>query len=138
MKKVLFVGVSLAAGLALIVACQSQAPGAAVPEPYQGLENPLAGDTEAADAGMALYAARCQSCHGELALGEGPQAGDLNPPPSDLVFAVEMHEDDYLFWRIAEGGQGDPIFSAMPSFSSVLSEEEIWQTITYLHQLAEE
>lgn len=57
---------------------------------------------------------------------------------ADLVFLVDVHHGDDLFWRIAEGGQKGPFKSSIPSFSSVLTEEEIWRVITYLNQISEE
>ena len=128
---------SFSLALVILVACQVNGPGAAVPDEFAGLENPLQGDQAAANAGMAIYEERCIRCHGENALGQGPAAENLNPPPTDLVFAANTQNEDYLFWRIAEGGQGDPISSSMPSFSAVLDANEIWQVITYLQQIDE-
>lgn len=54
-------------------------PDAVAPDTYKGLEKPLAGNVDAADSGKLIYEERCQSCHGELALGVGPRAGELNP-----------------------------------------------------------
>jgi mono/diheme cytochrome c family protein len=134
MKKFLIISAFLAIGLGLMVACQSDAPGAAVPDEYAGMENPYIGDVEAVSAGQMIYEARCIRCHGPLALGEGEATG-LNPPPSDLVLSTDMHEDDYLFWRTSEGGKGDPVESAMPAFKTVLSADEIWQVLAYLEQM---
>ena len=135
MKKMLMVTFILGLGLGILVACQVNGPGAAVPDEYAGLENPFQGDEEAAVAGRAIYEERCIRCHGENALGQGPVAENLNPPPSDLVFAANTQNEDYLFWRTAEGGQGDPISSSMPAFAPVLDANEIWQVITYLQLL---
>lgn len=135
MKKMLILTLTFGLALSILVACQVNGPGAAVPDEYAGLENPFQGNEEAADAGMAIYEERCIRCHGENGLGQGTVAENLNPPPSDLVFAANTQNEDYLFWRIAEGGQGDPISSSMPSFSPVLDANEIWQVITYLQLL---
>lgn len=135
MKKLLMLTLTIGLALGILVACQVNGPGAAVPDEYAGLENPFQGDEEAASAGMAIYEERCIRCHGENALGQGPVAENLNPPPSDLVFAANTQNEDYLFWRIAEGGQGDPISSSMPAFAPVLDEDETWQVITYLQLL---
>lgn len=137
MKNMLILTLIIGLALGILVACQVNGPGAAVPDEYAGLENPFQGDEEAAAAGMAIYEDRCIRCHGVNGLGQGPAAENLNPPPSDLVFAANTQDEDYLFWRIVEGGQGDPISSSMPSFSSVLDANQIWQVITYIQQLDE-
>ena len=137
MRKFLFITLLLTAGVFLFVACESTQPGAAVPDEFAGIQNPYDGDPEAVEAGMIIYQERCVRCHGQNALGFGPAADTLDPPPSNLVFAADTKNDDYLFWRISEGTQGVPISSSMPSFSSVLDEQEIWQVIAYLEQLEE-
>jgi hypothetical protein len=43
--------------------------------------------------------------------------------------------DDYLHWRIAEGGMMRPFNSVMPSWKGILSEDQIWMIITYLRTL---
>jgi mono/diheme cytochrome c family protein len=110
---------------------------AAVPDVFAGLQNTYVDDPAAVEASMMIYQERCVRCHGENALGLGSAADSLDPPPSNLVFAVDSKNDDYLFWRISEGTQGVPISSSMPSFSSVLNEQEIWQVIAYLEQLGD-
>lgn len=42
-------------------------------------------DTAGADEGAKLYATLCASCHGVSAHGDGPAAGALVPPPTDLT-----------------------------------------------------
>jgi len=49
------------------------------------------------------------------------------------VESVAKFNDDYLFYRISEGGAMDPYNSSMPSFKNVLSEEEIWQVVTHIN-----
>ncbi len=106
-----------------------------VPAEYAGMTNPLAGDPDAATAGAAIYSERCASCHGDTGSGDGPLAGGLEPPPPDLHEHGLDHEDDYYFWRISEGGNGEPVESQMPAWAGVLTDEEIWQVVTYLHEL---
>lgn len=107
----------------------------APPAPYAGMTNPLPADT-AAEAGKQLYAANCASCHGPQGMGDGPAATSLNPQPRPLAVEMKALKDDYLYWRIAEGGAFAPFASAMPSWKSILSEEEIWQVIAFMRTLA--
>jgi len=55
----------------------------------------------------------------------------LLPRAPDLVASADEHNADYLFYWVSTGGDS----LTMPSFSSVLSEDQIWQVITYITQL---
>jgi mono/diheme cytochrome c family protein len=105
------------------------------PAEYAGKTNPLAGDAAAAETGQKLFATNCASCHGPLGKGDGPAAQALNPKPKDLAAEMAQVQDGYLFWRISEGGMMAPFHSAMPAWQSILSEEQIWQIINYMHTL---
>jgi mono/diheme cytochrome c family protein len=108
----------------------------AAPAPYTGRTNPLAKDTAAIKAGKKLYATNCASCHGPEAMGDGPAANSLNPRPKPLAAEMKALQDDYLFWRVSEGGAFSPFASAMPAWKTILSEDEIWQVIAFLRTLA--
>lgn len=106
-----------------------------LPEAYRNLSNPLPPSAENIAAGKQLYQAQCAACHGTSGRGDGPTAPQLNPPPSDLSFAVntQIASDAYLYWTIAEGGT--PIGSAMPPFQNTLTADDAWKIILYLRQL---
>jgi mono/diheme cytochrome c family protein len=57
----------------------------------------------------------------------------LNPPAANLVDSVSSFADDYLYYRIADGGTMDPYNSSMPPFKNVLSEDEIWQVVAHIN-----
>jgi mono/diheme cytochrome c family protein len=105
------------------------------PEEYAGMTNPFTGDAEAAAEGEALYQSNCYSCHGQEARGDGPAAAALEPRPSDLARDQSSLSDPYLYWRIAEGGMRRPFNSVMPAWRGILSEEQIWEIITFLRTL---
>lgn len=108
------------------------------PEPpaeYASLTNPINCDDAAVSAGQQVYTTNCASCHGDSGAGDGPAAASLNPPPSDLATNEDGLSDAYMYWRIAEGGAMEPFNSTMPAWKSVLSEDQIWQNICYLHSL---
>jgi mono/diheme cytochrome c family protein len=109
-----------------------------VPEAYQGRTNPLEGE-EAIAAGQRVYDANCKTCHGEGGEGDGPAAQGLDPRPADLSDPELMAEltDAYLFWRISEGGNMEPFNSAMPAWGGALTEDQIWQAISYLRTLSQ-
>jgi mono/diheme cytochrome c family protein len=107
------------------------------PAEYAGKSNPFGIDEAAVQAGQAIYQRNCTTCHGETGMGDGPVAASLNPKPQPLAANQEQLEDNYLFWRIREGGLRAPFSSVMPSWKSILSEQEIWQVISYLRTMAE-
>ncbi|MEW5872517.1 MAG: c-type cytochrome [Chloroflexota bacterium] len=102
------------------------------PAEYAGKVNPLAGQADAAERGGQSYQVFCVSCHGEHGQGDGPISASLNPKPSNLAEAQAGLSDDYLYWRIAEGGLGAPFNSTMPGWKGSLGEEQIWEMVTFL------
>ncbi len=110
---------------------------AELPDEFAGMSNPLAGDAAAAAAGEQIYQAFCAACHGAQGAGDGPAAASLNPKPTDLTDPTIMGQmdDNYLYWRISEGGAMAPFNSSMPAWKDTLEEEQIWQVIVYLRTL---
>ena len=74
-------------------------------------------------------------CHGETGLGDGVAAAGLNPAPPSIAMTSQMLGDDYMFWRISEGGAMEPFNSAMPTWKAVLSEDQRWDVINYVRSL---
>ncbi len=109
-----------------------------VPEEYEDLTNPLAGDSEAISSGSKLFVANCAACHGESGKGDGPASAGLDPKPAALSDGELPSDlsDAYLYWRIAEGGSADPFESAMPSWKGIFGDEQIWQLVTFIRSLS--
>ncbi len=107
-----------------------------VPSEYQGKTDPYTGDATAIAAGKDIFEANCVTCHGETGEGNGPAASALDPKPANLSAVVNSLDDDYMFWRISEGGGMAPFNSAMPAQKGNLSEDQIWQVISYVKTLA--
>ena len=103
-----------------------------VPVAYRGARNPLTRTPETVRAGGAIYAERCAACHDASGTGHGDAGLALYPSPALLAELIRMPDavDEYLLWAIAEGGA--PFGTQMPAFKDALSEEQIWQVITYL------
>ncbi|MGI9464677.1 MAG: c-type cytochrome [Aestuariivirgaceae bacterium] len=103
-----------------------------IPVQYQNLKNPHAGSAVAIATGQTLYTANCARCHGTEGLGEGEAGNDLYPSPALLAFMVQIPiaVDSYLMWTVSEGGKA--ISSKMPAFKETLTDDEIWQIITYM------
>lgn len=89
--------------------------------------------------GKKLYQTHCQLCHGPDGRGTGPAAKGLPHAPADLTNHFHMKPGDgdaYLFWRVSEGGAVEPfksMQSAMPAFKTVLSQEQRWDVLAYVH-----
>lgn len=108
-----------------------------IPAEYRDKVNPLADDPSAIAYGNEAYNALCSQCHGADGRGHGPEAAGLTPPPADFTDQEKMQEntDGYLLWRISDGGDFDPYNSLMTAWGTLLSEQEIWELISYLRTL---
>lgn len=83
--------------------------------------------------GGSLYRANCAPCHGDRSNGRGPQSSGFYPPPADFTDTetITVLKENYIFWRIKDGGAEEPFKSAMPAFGDTFTDEEIWSIITY-------
>ena len=84
------------------------------------LQNPFAGQVEAAEAGFKLYQQHCAQCHGPSGYGMD-RAANLHSP------IIQQAPPGVLFWAIRNGR----LRKGMPSWSR-LPDQQIWQLITYL------
>ncbi len=109
------------------------APKPGPPAEYAGYTNPFTGDPNAVVEGEKIYRERCESCHGEDGRGDGPLAPSLNPKPGSLVEGGLS--DQYLFWRISEGGLMEPFNSVMPAWKMILNEDQIGQIIAFIRSV---
>jgi mono/diheme cytochrome c family protein len=109
---------------------------APIPDDYAGMTNPIDAEELSLARGRETYALHCATCHGDQGLGDGPTAAGLEPAPVPLAFTARMLADDYLFWRISEGGAMEPFNSAMPAWKGVLDEETRWDVVNALRDLS--
>ncbi len=145
MKKIIL----LVIPMLLLAACASQdggmSPGmggngmmerhhAEIPIEYAGLTNPIPGDKESLERGRELYTVNCASCHGDGGMGDGPAGSALDPAPSPIAHSSQMMADDYLFWRISEGGV--PFGTSMPAWT-VFDEQSRWDLVNYMRALGD-
>lgn len=145
MKKVIL----LVIPILLLAACASQdggmGPGmggngmmerhhAEIPTKYAGLTNPIPVDKDSLERGSELYTVNCASCHGDGGMGDGPAGSALDPAPSPIAHSSQMMADDYLFWRISEGGV--PFGTSMPAWT-VFDEQSRWDLVNYMRALGD-
>src|SRR5215510_2464487 len=109
------------------------------PAEYANARSTRWGDAAAIARGQQLYQTYCLMCHGADGKGTGPVAKGLPHAPADLTHHFHRAPGDgdaYLFWRVSEGGQVKPFKSsqsAMPAYKTVLSEDQRWDVLAYVH-----
>jgi mono/diheme cytochrome c family protein len=109
------------------------------PAEYANARSTRWDDPEAIGRGQQLFQTYCVLCHGSDGKGTGIAAKGLPHPPADLTHHFHRAPGDgdaYLFWRVSEGGQVEPFKSsqsAMPAFKTVLSADQRWDVLAYVH-----
>jgi mono/diheme cytochrome c family protein len=96
--------------------------------------NPLIADATALAAGRQLYQSNCAACHGAAGKGDGPLAAGLRPSPGDFSehMAAGKHTDGQIYTWVRDGVPN----SAMPAWGERLSEEQLWQVVSYVRTFA--
>jgi mono/diheme cytochrome c family protein len=123
-----------------LAACAAAAPAAPAGEPtdvpvtapYAGMKNPFDGKADAAAAGKVIYTDNCATCHGDAGKGDGPGGASLKVKPADLAEVAANDPDDRIFWVINVGGETAGYSADMKAWKDQLSQDEIWQTVTYI------
>jgi len=80
---------------------------------------------EVIDAGQVVYEENCLSCHGELGMGDGPDAPDQENQPTDLT--------DLRYWS---SRSNEMVFAALhddgiPAHSYELDDDDLWNVTDY-------
>jgi mono/diheme cytochrome c family protein len=128
---ILFAAVLLGTVLTSMMMADDEKPAWVAPSRAAKKKNPIASDDKSIAAGKAVYIAQCLKCHGDAGKGDGPSAKDLKPKPKDLSDpGITSQSDGALFWKITTGR------SPMPTFETLVSEEDRWNVINYLRKLA--
>jgi thiosulfate dehydrogenase len=97
-----------------------------------GLTDPLPPTDENLAAGIPLYIAHCQICHGGPDGAASMIAKGLTPDPPQLAtHGVEDDPEATTHWKIAHGIR----FTGMPAFGQTLSDREIWQMTLFLKRM---
>ncbi len=109
-----------------------------LPNKYIAVENPLPWTEENIREGGILYMKNCAMCHGDALDGDGLFARAWQPAPANFRDSgtIAQLDENYLYWRIKEGGLGVPkgsieYRSAMPVWDGVLTDDQIWKIIMF-------
>ena len=108
---------------------------APIPAAYAGLKNPTTAGEASLQRGGELFTTHCATCHGDGGMGDGPTGVNLDPVPSSIAHTSQMMGDNYLFYRISEGGAMEPFNSAMPAWKGILDEQARWDVLNYVQAL---
>ncbi len=86
--------------------------------------------------GRDVFVDRCAGCHGQKGDGNGPGAAYLAPKPfnfdrADLIEDGPQTSDGMFYHRILTAGPG----TAMESFGTRLSVEDIWRVVLFLRTI---
>jgi mono/diheme cytochrome c family protein len=137
----LLVGLSSGAPLALAAPpgeCPQPRFTARAPEEFYARSIPSASFTANPQSAKPIFegkleSANCTICHGKKGDGRGVLAAQFDPPPRNFTCARTINgvPDGQLFWVIRFGSPG----TAMPPHS-MLNDEQVWQLVLYLRQLA--
>lgn len=101
--------------------------------PTAFVTNPILPDGASITRGREIFAANCALCHGPEGRGDGELAVGMEPAPADFADGhTAGHTDGDLYFWIKEGVRE----TAMPAFSSKLTDEEIWHTVNYVRRLS--
>ncbi len=99
-----------------------------IPEKYENMENPYAGDKSLDRVGKMMYMKNCRSCHGNKGEGDGPKAAQMETemiPFSDADFQAQS--DGAIYYQSIIG-RGE-----MPNFEKKIpDDEDRWALINYI------
>ncbi|ODS31562.1 MAG: hypothetical protein SCARUB_03312 [Candidatus Scalindua rubra] len=115
---------------------------------FEKLESPFAHVDEETkrryiEEGKILFQRNCRPCHGSKADGNGPFANAFRLRPINFTDpgTIATVVENFVFWRIKEGGPGlpgasTPWDSAMPRWKDTLTDEQIWKIIMGVYTTA--
>lgn len=97
------------------------------------LPNPVAADEANLTAGARLYRDHCALCHGEPAHPKAPLADSLNPPAPQFLDDKPGMAENHNFYILQHGIR----WTAMPGWKNVLSDQQLWQLVTFLSHMSD-
>jgi mono/diheme cytochrome c family protein len=89
-------------------------------------------------AGQALFATHCATCHGDAGRGDGASAAGFATKPSDLADGRLMNglPDEFLVSVVTHGGPAQGLAPTMPPFDRTLSADQIRRVVAFVRTLA--
>lgn len=96
-------------------------------------KNPLTVDAKVLATGKAVFKDKCSKCHGESAVGDGPDADPEHRKDMDLTDPkrADRNSDGVVFYKVSNGRRRPK----MPVFKDELNEQQIWSVVAYVQTL---
>ncbi|MFK5969388.1 MAG: cytochrome c [Candidatus Marithrix sp.] len=132
MKIIIILGVFLAS---IANAGEHQIPIA--PQEYLDMQNPIVEMNEQLlKTTSRLYKRKCSKCHGKKGDGKGYHAESIEIKPAAFSTPDYManRKDGQLFWIMMNGSDGTEMVPVGPGTDIGLSEQQMWELITYLRK----
>lgn len=122
------IGLSFAFFAFIVPQEQKKAEPWEIPAKYEKMENPYADDASLERVGKMLWSKHCKSCHGNVGLGDGPKAKQLETFPGDFsTKEFQAGSDGAIYYKSIIGRD------EMPNFESKIPEEEDrWAIVNYI------
>src|SRR2546428_9349711 len=94
-------------------------------------------DERDVQAGRALFATHCATCHGEGGRGDGASAAAFATKPSDLADGRLMNglPDEFVVSVITHGGPAQGLAPTMPPFDRTLSADQVPRLVGFVRTL---
>ena len=98
------------------------------------LANPVKATAASIAAGRALYDKNCVSCHGATGMGDGKNAAQMNPKPSNLTDANWKHgsSDGEIYTLLRDSSKN----TSMKGFAGKMTAQELWNVVNYVKSRA--
>ena len=93
--------------------------------------NPVAADEASLVAGARLYRDHCTLCHGDPAHAKSLLADSFSPLAPQFMNDMADMPENQNFYILQHGIR----WTAMPSWKNVLTEQQIWQLVTFLSHM---
>jgi mono/diheme cytochrome c family protein len=104
-----------------------------VPATEKSKVNPKAKDASVTALGKTEWATSCKSCHGKLAMDDGPKGAMTTEFAAKthvkLANNIKGQTDGELFYKVKSGNGG------MPGFGKKVKDETIWGLVNYMRTL---
>ena len=97
-------------------------------------ENPIPMSEDSVKAGRAVYGRFCRSCHGVRADGYGTAAPPGSTPASLVDDEWDHGSSDAEIFKVIKEGVPPDYF--MDSWEGKITDDDIWNTINFLRDLA--
>jgi mono/diheme cytochrome c family protein len=102
-----------------------------IPSKYQKMENPYKDDASLEKVGKMLWAKHCKSCHGNMGIGDGPKAKQLETFPGDFSTEDFQKQTDGVLYYKSFIGRDE-----MPNFEKkITDEEDRWAIINFIRTM---